>query len=160
MRLVRFEEAGAPQLGVMNGDEVVPLAGLASTYPTMLSIVQGGEAALSEVRRAAASASKSIPIKQVKLLAPIERPGKFLAIGMNYRKHAEEFGSAPPSKQYWFNKQTTCIAGPFDDTDPGVSEALDYEVELGVVIGKAAKGVSVEAARKHVFADVHNGKIF
>ncbi len=56
-----------------------------------------------------------------------------------------------PKQQLWFNKQTSCLAGPFDDIDPGVTEKLDYEVELGVVIGKPAKGVSQAQARKHVF---------
>ena len=88
------------------------------------------------------------------MLAPLERPEKFLAIGMNYRKHIEEakrLGVAAPTNQFWFNKQTSCIVGPFADTDPGVSEALDYEVELGVVIGKQAKHVSAENAKDYVF---------
>ena len=56
-----------------------------------------------------------------------------------------------PEKQYWFNKQTSCIAGPYDDIDPGVTESLDYEVELGVVIGASAKRVTEEDAHEHVF---------
>jgi 2-keto-4-pentenoate hydratase/2-oxohepta-3-ene-1,7-dioic acid hydratase in catechol pathway len=94
------------------------------------------------------------PLKQIRLLAPIERPGKYLAIGMNYRKHIEEakrLGTNVPTRQYWFNKQTSCIVGPFDDTDPGVSQALDYEVELGVIVGRTAKNVDVDNAKHHVF---------
>jgi len=56
-----------------------------------------------------------------------------------------------PTQQLWFNKQTTCLAGPYDDIDPGVTEQLDYEVELGVVIGKPAKRVTEADARNHVF---------
>ncbi len=154
MRLVRFNEGGRPQLGVIGGDAVVSLAGLSPRYPTMLSIIAGGEEALDAVRIALAVSEKTVPLEQVTLLAPIERPGKFLAIGMNYRKHIEEvkrLGGSAPQNQFWFNKQTSCIVGPFDDTDPGASEKLDYEVELGVIIGKAAKNVSVEDARNHVF---------
>ena len=73
---------------------------------------------------------------------------------MNYQKHVEEsrrIGVEAPKQQLWFNKQTTCLAGPSDNIDPGVTEKLDYEVELGVVIGEPAKGVSEADASKHVF---------
>lgn len=157
MRLVRFDAAGTPKLGVVNDDAVVPLDSLAAQYPTMLSIIAGGDEALAAVRKAANSEDKSIPLSDVKLLAPIERPEKFLAIGMNYRKHMEEakrLGAPVPTNQFWFNKQTSCIVGPYDDTDPGVSEAIDYEAELGAIIGKEAKHVSVEDAKNYVFGYV------
>jgi 2-keto-4-pentenoate hydratase/2-oxohepta-3-ene-1,7-dioic acid hydratase in catechol pathway len=157
MRLVRFDDAGFARLGVLEGDQVKSLAGLSSRYPTMLSLIVGGAEALEAVRGAAASTKKTLPLAQLKLLAPLERPGKYLAIGMNYRKHIDEakkLGTPAPTYQYWFNKQTSCIAGPFDDTDPGVSEALDYEVELGVIIGKRAKKVSAQDAKNHVFGYV------
>jgi len=157
MRLVRFDDAGVARLGVIEGDGVKSLAAISARYPTMLSLIAGGDEALAAARAAANSATETIPLKQLKLLAPIERPGKYLAIGMNYRKHMEEakrLGPPVPTNQYWFSKQTSCIAGPFDDTDPGVSQALDYEVELGVIIGKAAKNVSVDDAKRHVFGYV------
>src|SRR5690606_10212474 len=56
-----------------------------------------------------------------------------------------------PQYQYWFNKQTTCITGPYDPIEPGVSRRLDYEVELAVVIGRKAKSVSAADALGHVF---------
>jgi 2-keto-4-pentenoate hydratase/2-oxohepta-3-ene-1,7-dioic acid hydratase in catechol pathway len=157
MRLARFDDAGVARLGVIEGDKVKSLAPLAAQYPTMLSLIAGGDEALAAARAVVDAATETIPLAQLTLLAPIERPGKYLAIGMNYQKHIEEakrLGAPVPTHQYWFNKQTSCIAGPFADTDPGVSLALDYEVELGVVIGKAAKGVSVEDARRHVFGYV------
>ena len=73
---------------------------------------------------------------------------------MNYQKHVEEsarLGIAAPKQQLWFNKQTTCLAGPYDGIDPGVTEQLDYEVELGVVIGRTAKRVSEADAKNYVF---------
>ena len=157
MRLVRFDDAGVARLGVIEGDAVKSLAALSSRYPTMLSLIAGGEEALAAARATVNSSTETTPLAQLTLLAPIERPGKYLAIGMNYRKHMEEakrLGAPVPSNQYWFNKQTSCIVGPFDDTDPGVSQALDYEVELGVIIGKAAKSVSVDDAKQHVFGYV------
>ncbi len=154
MRLLRFDDGGRPTLGVLSRDEVVSLAPLGDEYPTMLALIAGGAAALERVREHADAAEAYAKLADVRLLAPIERPGKFLAIGMNYRKHIEEakrLGVAVPQNQFWFNKQTSCLAGPFDDTDPGVSQQLDYEVELGVVIGAPAKGVSRDDAKHHVF---------
>lgn len=154
MKLLRFEENGAAKLGVLRGGEVVSLEALGALYPTMLSLIDGGDDALDEVRHALSSATESRPLKDIKLLAPIERPGKFLAIGMNFQKHVEEakrLGVAIPEKQFWFNKQTSCLAGPFDPIEPGVTQALDYEVELVAVIGKSAKNVPADDALSHIF---------
>ena len=154
MKLLRFEDAGVPSLGALRGDDIVPLDALGADYPTMLSIVAAGDAALSAIRALVDAATDTLPLAGVHLLAPIERPGKYLAIGMNYRKHIAEaarLGVDTPSHQLWFNKQTTCIIGPYDEVDPGVSEQFDYEVELCAVIGLAAKGVSEDRARDHVF---------
>lgn len=155
MKLLRYGTAAEPHLGVLrDGDAVVPLASIADRYPTMLSIVAGAGEALRAVRECAEKAAQTVALKDVCLLAPIERPGKYMAIGMNYRKHIEEakrLGVETPTKQFWFNKQTTCVVGPFDDTDPGVTEMLDYEVELCAIIGKPAKRVSEADAKDYVF---------
>ncbi|MCX7056499.1 MAG: fumarylacetoacetate hydrolase family protein [Proteobacteria bacterium] len=154
MRLLRFELGGAPRLGVLKGDGIVELGALRAKYPTMRSIVEGGADALGEIQRFVAATAATLPLKEARLLSPIERPGKYLAIGMNYQKHLEEaerLGVPAPKQQLWFNKQTSCISGPYDDIDPGVTEKLDYEVELGVVIGAAAKRVTEPNAPGHVF---------
>ena len=154
MKLLRFKVNGAPQLGAVKGEGIVRLEALRAEYPTMQSIAAGGSKALQRVAGLVASSQPTLPLAKAQLLAPIERPGKYLAIGMNYRKHlaeAEALGVAAPKQQLWFNKQTTCVVGPYDDIDPGVTEKLDYEVELGVVIGAPAKRVSEANAHKHVF---------
>ena len=154
MKLLRFERGGAPVLGVVRGDQIVPLDALKADYPTMQSIIGAGEAALAKIGAFVEAAKETLPLAGARLLAPVERPGKYLAIGMNYRKHiaeAERLGQAAPTQQFWFNKQTTCVVGPFDDIEPGVTEKLDYEAELCVVIGRPAKGVSEADARSHVF---------
>ncbi|MBV8594430.1 MAG: fumarylacetoacetate hydrolase family protein [Caulobacteraceae bacterium] len=153
MKLLRFRGPDAPVIGVLQGDRIA-VPDLGPDLPTMLSIVAGGEAALQAVKTAAAAATRHVPVAGARLLAPLERPGKYLAIGMNYRKHvaeAERLGVPAPKQQFWFNKQTTCVVGPFDDIDPGVTEKLDYEVELGAVIGARAKSVSEADAHRHVF---------
>lgn len=154
MKLLRFDDGGRARLGVVHGDHVVPLDALADRYPTMLALIAGGDDALTAVATAIDGADTQLHLASLKLLAPVERPGKFLAIGMNYKKHlaeAQKLGIAVPTHQYWFNKQTSCIAGPADAIEPGVSEQLDYEAELCVVIGKAAKNVSADDAAAHVF---------
>ena len=157
MKLLRYDEGGVARLGVLQLDRqgrVVPLAGLAADYPTMLSLIAGGERALERVREIAGRAADAFPLSDATLLAPIERPGKYLAIGMNYAKHIEEakrLGVQTPTSQFWFNKQTSCLSGPYDEIDPGVTEQLDYEVELAIVIGRPAKGVSEADAPSHVF---------
>ena len=154
MRLLRFDDGGQVRLGALRGGEVVSLEALRPRYPTMLSLVAGGEAALAEASHALAGGPAVGALADVRLLAPIERPGKYLAIGMNYKKHVEEsarLGVAAPKHQLWFNKQTTCLSGPFDPIDPGVTEQLDYEAELGVVIGRPAKSVAEADAPGHVF---------
>jgi len=152
MKLVRFDAGAGARAGVVVGDTAVDLAPLG--FLDLLSVVREGVGALSRITDYAASAA-STPLSSVRLLAPIERPGKYLAIGMNYRKHVEEgakLGIAEPKKQLWFNKQTTSIAGPFDGiVKPEVSDQLDYEVELGVVIGAAAKHVRARDASRHIF---------
>lgn len=153
MKFVRFEKDDRAVVGALVADTVISLAPLAH-FPTMLSIIDGGATALAEISLFIQNAAHSVPVNSVRLLAPIEKPGKYLAIGMNYRKHVEEsarVGVAAPANQLWFNKQTTCITGPFDDIEQSVTEKLDYEVELGAVIGKRAKNVSQCDAKDYIF---------
>ena len=151
MKIARFEANGRTDLGVVSDDGVIGLAAAGCAFPDMLALIAGGGEALAQVRERTAAAAPHHRLADVRLLAPL-RPGKYLAIGMNYAKHVAEMGHAErPKHQYWFNKQTTCINGPFDPIDPGVSEKVDYEVELGVVIGRAAKRVKAAEALDHVF---------
>jgi 2-keto-4-pentenoate hydratase/2-oxohepta-3-ene-1,7-dioic acid hydratase in catechol pathway len=154
MKIARFEAGNGARLGVAKDDWVVDLANLGVTYKSIIDLILDGPQALQSIARLSEQSMQRVPLSAVRLLAPIPKPGKYLAIGMNYQKHAAEaarLGVATPKQQLWFNKQTSCIAGPFDDIDIGVSEKLDYEVELGVVIGNAAKGVSESKAREHIF---------
>lgn len=154
MKLLRYQMDGGPRLGVLEKDVIVDLGDMSAEYPTMLSIIAGGGQALDRVRELVSARQTTRPLQGTRLLAPIERPGKFLAIGMNYRKHAAEaqkLGVSTSQHQVWFNKQTSCIAGPFDDIETGVTEKLDYEVELAAVIGAPAKGVTEADAPGHVF---------
>ncbi|WP_324698876.1 fumarylacetoacetate hydrolase family protein [Novosphingobium sp. RL4] len=155
MKIVRFSVAGSrPRIGLVKGDGVVDLAFAGVHFDSVRQIIESGEAALERLKNVHETAAPGLALAAVTLLAPIERPGKYLAIGMNYQKHLEEadrLGVARRAYQTWFNKQTSCLAGPFDKIEPGVTEKLDYEVELGLVIGRSAKGVSEADALDHVF---------
>lgn len=86
-------------------------------------------------------------ISDVRLEAPVTRPGKILAIGLNYRAHAEESGLDIPKVPVVFTKQPTSITGPFDDVyQPPETKMLDYEGELGFVIGRRCRRVPLEKA--------------
>ena len=103
-------------------------------------------------------ALRAIDLKQLPLVAdgtrlgaPLASVRQFLAVGLNYRKHAIESGLDIPTEPVVFNKALTSIAGPNDDVPlPEGSESTDWEVELGFVIGTTAKNVSKEQALKHV----------
>ncbi|WP_336953009.1 fumarylacetoacetate hydrolase family protein [Sphingobium aromaticivastans] len=154
MKLVRFQTAAGVHIGAVVGEEIVDLSASGLPYATMLELVAAGDAGLDQARAALDRAETRVAFSRSPILCPIEKPGKYLAIGMNYAKYLEEadkLGVARSNNQVWFNKQTTCLSGPFDEIDPGVTEKLDYEVELGLVIGKPAKHVRVEDAYAHIF---------
>jgi 2-keto-4-pentenoate hydratase/2-oxohepta-3-ene-1,7-dioic acid hydratase in catechol pathway len=151
MKIARFEIEGRIELGVVRDEGIVALDRVGFGYFDMLALIAAGSEVLGDIRRRTASAAAHHRLEDVRLLAPL-RPGKYLAIGMNYARHVAEMGHAErPAHQYWFNKQTTCVNGPFDAIDPGVTQMLDYEVELGVVIGRTAKSVTAAQALGHVF---------
>ena len=153
MKLARFDAGQGPRIGLVLDDGIIDLSTLG--FPDdMLAIVREGQSALDRISAATEGHPADHALDAVKLLAPITRPGKYLAIGMNYQKHLEEadrLGIARAKHQVWFNKQTTCISGPFDPIEPGVTEKLDYEVELGLVIGTPCKYVKAEDALSHIF---------
>ncbi len=92
--------------------------------------------------------SERHPLDEVRLLAPVQ-PRKFLAIGLNYADHIAESGMEAPPFPVFFNKQVTCVVGPDDDVHmPRVSNLLDYEGELAVVIGTRCRHVSADNAHE------------
>lgn len=154
MKLARFDAGDGPRVGIVSGGRLVDVSAEGGPAWTMMEIIAGAPETLSQLRKVRDVSAVNHLIDDVRLLAPIERPGKYLAIGLNYQAHVDEsllLGASPTPHQMWINKQTTCLSGPFDAIDPGVTKALDYEVELGVVIGRAAKGVPAAEARGHVF---------
>ena len=90
--------------------------------------------------------------KSTRIGSCVNRPGKFVAIGLNYSDHAAETGAKPPSEPIVFMKATSCIVGPNDDVIiPKNSKKTDWEVEIAFVVGKEAKYISEKDAPNHIF---------
>ena len=154
MRLLTFRTADGARLGVLRGDEVVELA----DPPDMLSLIDSGEEGLELVRSSLSRGKAKVHrLAEVRIQAPLPNPrGNVVAIGRNYQAHAEESARAagkavdPPTV---FTKAVTSVAGPNDDVviDPAVTSQVDWEVELGVVVGRAALNVSRARAHDYIF---------
>lgn len=152
MPLAVFSHRGStPKLGRVFGDHLVDLSVAADLPDTVIGFLKAGAPAIEAFEAVREGAAGRVPLSEVRLHAPVPNPEKFLAIGMNYRDHAAEaksLGLDVPEWQIWFNKQVSCINGPFDDVVlPAVSEKLDYEAELAVVIGRACRNVKAADAR-------------
>jgi 2-keto-4-pentenoate hydratase/2-oxohepta-3-ene-1,7-dioic acid hydratase in catechol pathway len=149
MKLCTFSHQGAARVGLVADDGIVDLASAAPELPReMTALLAAGEDALHAAANAALRAARRIPLEAVRLAPPVLRPPKFLAIGLNYADHVAEAGLERPQFPTVFNKQSTCVAGPRDPVHmPRVSSALDYEGELGFVIGQRCR--HVPRARAH-----------
>jgi 2-keto-4-pentenoate hydratase/2-oxohepta-3-ene-1,7-dioic acid hydratase in catechol pathway len=138
MKLVTFRAGRGAHVGAIVADRVVDLTA-AGVAATMLDLIGAGRAGLARARRAVAAAEgKGRRLADLRLLAPVARPGKVLCSGINYRSHAAENPAAKmPAYPHFFAKLSTAIAGPEDDIPvPAATRQMDYEVELAVVIGR------------------------
>jgi 2-keto-4-pentenoate hydratase/2-oxohepta-3-ene-1,7-dioic acid hydratase in catechol pathway len=138
-----------PRTGVLTGPdeaEVVDLTDSVVGLPgDMVSLLALGEDGLAAAAAAPRSGAARWGLDEVELLAPVPLPPKILAIGKNYVDHVKEMGWELPEHQYWFNKQRTCVVGPGSPIlIPAVSEQVDYEGELAIVIGRRAKSVPAD----------------
>ncbi|MFN9849165.1 MAG: fumarylacetoacetate hydrolase family protein [Alphaproteobacteria bacterium] len=153
MKLATFTTDLASELGAVVGQKIVPLNRILPQLPAdMIGLIQSWPAVEAAVRAAADSAAITLDLDQVRLLAPIRRPGKIMAIGLNYADHIAESGMGTPEHQVWFSKAPTSANGPFDAIDvPRVSQALDYEAEMVAVIGTGGRHISRADAPSAVF---------
>ena len=149
MRLVTFTEAGQTRIGLLKEDYIIDLSQVVPSLPTdMLSFLGLGDTALQTARQQM-SATPHYSIKDVFLEAPIRRPPKILAIGLNYRAHALESNMEIPKHPMVFTKQRTSANGPYDPIySPDETNLLDYEGELAVVIGKQCRRVKIDGLRR------------
>ncbi|MFZ2467232.1 MAG: fumarylacetoacetate hydrolase family protein [Parvibaculum sedimenti] len=149
MKLATFTHQGRTRIGLVRDQGIVDLSVTAPALPQeMTAFLEAGDAAMKAARDVTVSAP-AIPLSEVTLRAPVLKPGKILAIGLNYRDHVEESGMPLPENQVWFNKQHNCAQDPYGAIDlPVVSTMLDYEAEMCFVIGKRCRHVPVERAHE------------
>lgn len=146
MKIARFTHAGSTRLGVVLDDEIADVGGADPTLPSDVGalLVGPGVAAIAAVLPGAVR----LRLADVRLEAPIVRPPEFLAVGLNYQLHVAESGMDKPDVPVIFNKQVSCVTGPFDDIDipSAAPDHIDYEGELGIVVGVECRAVPVEDA--------------
>lgn len=150
MKLCSYHYENATRIGVVIDDGVIDLSQAAPDLPREMSaLLAAGPDALRRTMSAAANAKSRLALDSVRLAAPILRPPKFLAIGLNYADHIAETGIEPPKHPTVFNKQSTCVTGPNDPVWlPRISHVLDYEGELGFVVGQRCRHVSRDRAHE------------
>jgi 2-keto-4-pentenoate hydratase/2-oxohepta-3-ene-1,7-dioic acid hydratase in catechol pathway len=150
MKLATFRHQGRTCIGVVVDESIVDLSAAAPELPReMVAFLGAGREALDLARKAVGAKAGRTALSSVKLEAPIARPPEFLAIGLNYADHVAETGRDKPSFPMFFNKQATCVVGPNDPIHlPRASKALDYEGELGFVIGRRCRHVPRERAHE------------
>jgi 2,4-didehydro-3-deoxy-L-rhamnonate hydrolase len=140
LKLVTYSvERNGPRVGILEGEEIRPLA-----HEDMIEFIEyGGSPEPGE---------DTVPLAEARIHAPIARPQKVIGIGLNYEDHAAETGADIPEKPIVFAKYPNTVIGPGEAIRiPPITEQADYEAELAVVIGSAARNVSESGALDHVF---------
>jgi 2,4-didehydro-3-deoxy-L-rhamnonate hydrolase len=156
MHLLTCRTSDGETLGVAAGDRWQPVAELVSNGArTMADLIAAGPDALGALVDAVATtdiAQDGRPLSEVDYLAPVPRPGKVVAIGRNYREHAVEEGVDPPTAPLIFAKWPSSVVGAGSEIrwDPALTDQVDYEAELAVVIGRTARRVTPDRALEHV----------
>jgi 2-keto-4-pentenoate hydratase/2-oxohepta-3-ene-1,7-dioic acid hydratase in catechol pathway len=149
MKLVTFSTPDtAPRVGLVDGDQVADVTVHDPALPAkMEAFLEAGAAAREAAEAALAAGAPRLPMADVLLHAPVMRPGKVLAVGLNYADHVEEAGMDRPTIPMIFNKQSSSVEGPGAPVHlPRISDKLDYEGELAVVIGRRCRHVPAARA--------------
>ncbi len=149
MKLITYSYENSIHIGAVVGDEVVDSTGSLDIPNDMIEFLVAGNTAKKAMQALIDSGDNRIPLVNIKLLAPIPRPGKFLGISLNYADHIAETQLEKPEYPTFFTKQSSCVIADGEAIHrPIVSEKLDYEGELAFVIGKRCKNVPVEYAHQ------------
>jgi len=153
MKLASFEENGVERVGIVAGDGLIDLQRADAQLPGhMIALIEAWPRVKDDVVKIARETKPHFSISDVHLLAPVPRPQKILAIGLNYADHIAESNQPTPEKQIWFSKLPNAVNAPFDSIEmPRASSAIDYEAELVFIIAKRCRHVSKDAAAGAIF---------
>lgn len=147
MKLATYTANGQTRTGIVVGDAIID-SGVAGT---MIDLIRDWDHHKGDLEKKAA-AGGGVPLTSVRLEAPVQRPGKIFAIGLNYADHIAESKMETPQRQVWFTKAQTSVNGPYDDIEIAKGTMTnDYEVELVAIIGKGGKHVSADDAAGTIF---------
>lgn len=148
MKLASFDRGNGPEIGIVDGDDVIPTPFAGS----MIDLISRWETEKAGFETLAASGAGRVPLTSVRLCAPVQRPGKIFAIGLNYADHIAESNMGTPERQVWFTKAQTSVNGPHDPILIARNTMTnDYEVELVAIIGTRAKHVPADKAADVIF---------
>ncbi len=146
MKLVTFTHQGRTRVGRLEAEAEAVVDLTAGGLPQQLTALLAAEEGMA---RAASTDGARLPLADVRIEAPVQNPPRILGVALNYADHVAELGREKPEVPMIFNKQSTSIAGPFDPVHlPRVSDKLDYEGELAVVIGRRCRHVPKERAHE------------
>ena len=155
MKLMMFDAGAGPRLGVVQDDQVIDVSALSDSLPaTMIDLINAGGEGLARVVGAVAAAPQRarLSLSDVKPALPIERPNKFVCVGLNYALHAEEGGHDIPKYPSLFVRwASSLVAAEAPVILPKVCDQLDYEAELTFIIGKGGRAIPEDKALDHVF---------
>lgn len=148
MKLVNFLYKGEKNIGALLDDGVCSFKSISDKYSmSMLEFIEQMDELSPKVSKFINSNPEVIPLSEIEFLPVIERPGKVLAVGLNYKDHAKETGMDLPEVPMIFTKQSTSVLGHQGEIHkPKVSDAVDYEGEMAFVIGKKCRHVNKEDA--------------
>ena len=147
MKLATFTLDGQTRTGIVVEDRIID-SGIGGT---MIDLIRQWPA-VKPALEAKAAAGGGVPLASVKLEAPVQRPGKIFAIGLNYADHIAESNMATPERQVWFTKAQTCVNGPYDPIAIARGTmATDYEVELVAIVGAGGKHIAAADAPAAIF---------
>jgi len=149
MKLATFIADGRERTGIVVDDGLVELTDIA---PDMIALITDFSTLKGLVARRAAEEKAHYKLKDVRLLAPVPRPQKVMAIGLNYADHIAESGAQTPERQIWFAKLGNAVNGPHDPIQiPKASKMIDWEAEMVFVIGRRCRHVPRERAQEVIF---------
>lgn len=152
MKLVRFSSKDGSRMGLVVGEGIVDIGAHLPDAPIDSTALIAAWPSLADQIGALTDRTPDHRFSDMHIEAPVGRPGKIFALGLNYADHCAEGGLPIPEHQLWFTKASSAVNGPYDPLElPAVSDQLDYEAELVVVIGRRARNVSVEAAKEVIF---------